>query len=255
MKKIKKFSVFILSIMVILIFAQFADCKQIKKDVEFHTKDSRIIKAKIIYEQSASQKQLPTVLLLHSIGYSSEDWGGLIATLNKAGFAVIAMDLRGHGQSVYDTNFHKKSWPYFTNKTYQKFPSDVLGILSQTQQQVKNLNLKNMAIVGADLGANSAVLAAVKMKIKPKTMVLISPLVTFKGLYIPVVLTNLNMPILTMTSKKDRISLASQKTLAKFSQGGFYAQNYPNGGMGMLMIKVNPSMASDITKWISKYLK
>ena len=255
MKKFKTFSIFILSILVISISAQCADCKQIKKNVEFQTKDLRIIKAKIIYEESAAQKQLPTVLLIHSIGYSSEDWGGLIQKLTQAGFAVIAMDLRGHGQSVYDTTFHKKSWPYFTPKTYQKFPSDVLGILSKTQQQVKNLNLKNMAIVGADLGANSAVLAAEKMKIKPKTMVLISPLVSFKGLYIPVVLTNLNMPILTMTSKQDRISLSSQKTLAKFSQGGFYAQNYPNGGMGMLMIKVNPSMASDITKWISKYLK
>jgi hypothetical protein len=48
--------------------------------------------------------------------------------------------------------------------------------------------------------------------------------------------------------------LKKQKNLAKFSQGGFYSQNYPNGGMGMMMIKQNPTMAQDITNWIKRYL-
>lgn len=255
MDKFKKISIFILTIFVLTISAQCANCATIKKDIEIQTKDSRIIKAKIIYEKSSAQKKLPVVLLLHSIGYSSLDWSNLIKDLNKAGYAVIAMDLRGHGQSVYDKTFHKKSWLYFTNKTFQKYPSDVIGIINQVQAQAKNLDMKNMAIVGADIGANTAVLATVDMKIKPKTLVLISPTETFKGLYIPIALTKINMPILSMTSTKDRYSIQAQRELAKFSQGGFYAQNYPNGGMGMIMIKVNPSMSMDITKWVAKYLK
>lgn len=254
MKALKKISIFVLTIFVMILFAQGANCKTIQKDIEFQTKDSRIIKAKLSYVKTPADKY-PVVLLLHSIGYSSRDWGNLINNLNSAGYAVIAMDLRGHGQSVYDKTFHKKSWVYFTNKSYQKFPSDVIGIVNQAQAQTKNLDMKNMAIVGADIGANTAVLAAGQMKNKPKTLVLISPTETFKGLYIPIAMTKINMPILTMTSTKDRYSMQAEKELAKFSQGGFYAQNYPNGGMGMLMIKVNHSMSMDITKWIIKYLK
>ena len=175
--------------------------------------------------------------------------------MNNSGYATIALDLRGHGKSIYDTSFHKKNWIYFNTKTYQKFPNDVILTLKQIQEQEKIVNLNNMAIVGADIGANTAILVSKELKQKPKTLVLISPTTTFKGLYTPIALTELNMPILTMTSTKDLFSIQEQKKLAKFSQGGFYAQNYPNGGMGMLMLKVNPSMSADITKWIIKYLK
>lgn len=255
MKFLLKISVYILTIFALTVFTQSAQCKVIKKDIEIQTKDSRIIKAKFIFENSNAKKKYPVVVLLHSIGYSSLDWGGLIPSLNNTGYAVLAIDLRGHGQSVYDKTFHKKSWTYFTNKTYQKFPSDVNEILKQTQTQIKMADMTNFAIIGADIGANTAILAAKDMKIKPKTIILISPTENFKGMYIPVAMTELEMPILSMTSTKDRYCLQAQKKLARFSQGGFYAQNYPNGGMGMLMIKVNPSMSKDITNWIKKYLK
>ena len=122
------------------------------------------------------------------------------------------------------------------------------------QKQSKLPDMNNMAIVGADIGANTAVLASDKLKKKPKTLVLICPTTSFKGLYIPITLTDLNMPILTSSSNKDQYSLQEQRKLAKFSQGGFYAKNYPNGGMGMLMVKLNPSMPMDITNWIKKYV-
>ena len=64
-----------------------------------------------------------------------------------------------------------------------------------------------------------------------------------------------NVPILSIVSQKDRYSLQEQQNISKFAQGGFYARNYPQGGMGMLMIKSNPTMTMDITKWILKYLK
>ena len=144
---------------------------------------------------------------------------------------------------------------YFTKKNYEKMPEDVNLILEQVKKNYKNINLNNMAIVGADIGANIAIIAAKDMKKKPVTMILICPTRTFKGLYTPIALTDLNIPILTMASLKDSYSLDEQKQLAKFAQGGFYAQNYPEGGMGMLMLKANPEMSQDITKWIVKWLK
>lgn len=244
----------VLTVFVFTFSAQCGYCKTIKKDIEVQTKDGRIIKSTVSYVKIDGLKNYSTVLLLHSIGYSSEDWGNLITDLNNAGYAVIAMDLRGHGKSVYNNKLQKKSWVYFTTKTYQKIPNDVILMLEQIQKQVKAANLNNMAIVGADIGANTAVLVSKELKVKPKTLVLISPTQSFKGLYIPIAMTDLSMPILSMVSTKDRYCIQEQRKLAKFSQGGFYAKNYPQGGMGMLMLKANPSMSQDITKWLIKYL-
>jgi len=251
----------ILFILVIFVFVGtdlkvYCADKIIKKDIEVETKDARIIKATLSYPKIDGVTKYPTVLLLHSLGYSSENWGNLILYLNQAGCAVIAMDLRGHGKSIYNTGLQRKSWTYFTPKAYLKFPDDVVAILNQTQTVSKKVDFSNWAIVGADIGANTAVLAAKAFPKKPRTMVLISPSMSFKGLYIPVVMTEIGtMPILSMASQQDDYSLNQQQKLAKFSQGGFYAKNYPRGGMGMMMIKANPTMAYDITKWVSKYLK
>lgn len=251
----------IVLILVVFVFAGsdlkgFCESKIIKKDIEIETKDSRLIKATLTYPKIEGVTKYPTVLLLHSLGYSSENWGDLIYDLNQSGCAVIAMDLRGHGKSIYDSQLRRKVWTYFKLKTYLNFPTDVLAMLKQTQTVSKKVDFNNWAIVGADIGANTAVLVAKSFPKKPKTMVLISPSMDFKGLYIPIAMTEIgNMPILSMASTQDSYSLKEQQKIAKFSQGGFYAKNYPVGGMGMMMIKTNPTMAFDITKWVNKYLK
>jgi len=87
-------------------------------------------------------------------------------------------------------------------------------------------------------------------------MILISPSMNFKGLYVPIAMTEIGtMPILSMVSKQDDYSIQEQKKLSKFAQGAFYAQNYPKGGMGMMMLKANPSMTKDIVSWLKTVVK
>lgn len=254
MKSINRF--ILLSFIFVFVLISPCQCKTIKKNVEFQTKDARVLKAEVSYVSIEGMKKYPTVILLHSLGYSSESWGNLIQDLNNAGYAVVAADFRGHGKSVYNTSFQKRSWTYYKQSAFQKFPSDIILILNELEKQNKKLDFNNYAIVGADIGANTAILVSKELKKKPKTLVLISPTTSFKGLYTPIALADMgHIPVLSMASNKDKHSVLQQQELAKFSQGGFYAKNYPEGGMGMLMLKVNPSMSQDITRWIIKYLK
>lgn len=253
MRLIKKLLLFLF---IFILASTCAYCKIVKKEIEIQTPDARIIKATLSYVKIEGVKKYPTILLLHSLGYSGENWANLIPDLNNAGYAVIAMDFRGHGKSILDSSFHQKSWVYFTPKTYQRFPSDAIAILNQAQKQSKYVSLDNMAIVGADIGANTAILTAQDLKKKPKALVLISPTRTFKGLYTPIAMVNMGqIPVLSMVSEKDVYCLQEQQKLSKFAQGGFYAKNYPQGGMGMLMLKSNPEMSQDITRWLLKYVR
>lgn len=54
------------------------------------------------YPSSAEGKRSPVVLMLHKLGGSSQDegWDKLAKTLQAAGMAVLAIDFRGHGDSV-----------------------------------------------------------------------------------------------------------------------------------------------------------
>ncbi len=256
MKLIKNIILFTLIIFIFTGATQKAYCKTSKIDIEVETKDAHIMKATLSYIKIKDKKKYPTIVLLHSLGYSSEDWGNLIPDLNNAGYAVLAIDLRGHGKSIYNAKFQIKSWTYFTAKTYQKFPTDVVAVLKQAQKQSKKIDFTNWAIVGADIGANTAILATKAFYPKPKAMVLISPSMDFKGLYVPIVMTEIGtMPILSMVSLQDDYSVQEQKKLSKFAQGAFYAKNYTTGGMGMMMLTTNPGMSKDITGWLKTVVK
>jgi len=253
MNLLKKLLLFLL---VFTITSQSVYSKTAQKEIEVETKDGYTIKATLSYEKIKDKNKYPTIVLLHSLGYSSGNWGTLIPELNNAGYAVIAIDLRGHGKSVYNSKLQIKSWIYFTPKAYQKFPSDVIAILKQAQVQSKKVDFTNWGIVGADIGANTAILTAKEFPHKPKAMILISPSMNFKGLYVPIAMTEIGtMPILSMVSKQDDYSIQEQKKLSKFAQGAFYAQNYPKGGMGMMMLKANPSMTKDIVSWLKTVVK
>lgn len=223
--------------------------------ITYETKDSFVIKSKLFYPLKEASVY-PVVVMFHSLGYSSEYWTNLSKKFVDAGAAVLLVDLRGHGQSVYDSNFKIRSWIYYSPKTFEKYPTDAVDILKYVATNYKNISTTKYAIVGADIGANTAILAAEKIASKPKCMVLISPSREFKGLYTPIAMTNIGtMPLLTMVSLRDNYSVREANALKKFAQGDFDIKTYPAGGTGMLMLKANPSMTDDIVKWVMPLLK
>ena len=49
-------------------------------------------------------KKAPVVILLHGGGQTRHAWGSTGEKLSQSGFYVVALDLRGHGDSDWDTN-------------------------------------------------------------------------------------------------------------------------------------------------------
>ncbi len=224
-------------------------------NLTYETDDNFVIKSKLYYPKQKA-KVYPVVVFLHSIGYSSDYWGDLVNNFVDSGVAALVIDLRGHGQSVYDSDFRIRSWRYYSNKQYAIYPKDVTDILKYLASNYKDISTTKYAIVGADIGANTAVLVSEKMVNKPKALVLMSPTSTFKGLYIPISMTNLgNIPIMTIASAKDNYSKKEANTLKKFAQSEYNLKIYPQGGMGMMMLKANPSMSKDIVNWVMPKIK
>lgn len=154
----------------------------------FTTKDGVAIAA--TYWPSGLKQDASVIVLLHGLKGNQLDWGGLPKKLHDEGFAVIAVDLRGHGQS-------KGASP--TGDAVETKPSKIKGkgakagveagslkardyvamvqfdleavkafIFSEHQQH--KLNMNKMGIVGAGLGATVGLnYAAVDWLKKPHT--------------------------------------------------------------------------------------
>lgn len=237
--------------------AAFGAEKLVKKDLKVVASDGFALQAQLEYPNIKGKKDYSTVVLLHSLGYSSDWWGNLPQKLLDKGYAVLLIDLRGNGKSVYNSTLTRVSWTSLTNKAYAKYPNDVMQVIEYVKKEnPKKVFFNNWAVVGSDIGASVGIISSSQMKEKPKTLVLLSPVVKTKGLFVPVKLAELGrIDIFSISGTNDLVSQNAQDYLSKFAQAEFTTYTSPAKSTGMLLLKNDPELSSLIAEWIYQYLK
>ena len=254
----KKIIITILTLFLIFINSDvFAASAVMKRDYRVLSNDGFAINAQLSYLKEKGKDEYGTVVLLHSKGYNSEWWETLPKLLIDKGYAVLTIDIRGHGKSVYNKKLSKVSWKSMTQTAYAKCPDDVINVIEYVKDDnSKKIFFDNWAIVGADLGASIGVIAADKLQIKPKTIVMLSPIVRTMGLYIPVSVAQLdNVDFLSLTGSNDYVSQEAEKYIRKFSQAGFTSYVSKSQTSGMLLLKQDKELSEVIAEWVSQYLQ
>ena len=228
----------------------------VKKEIKAISIDGFNMEATLTYPKVKNQREFSTVILLHSLGYNSQWWETLPKELLEKGYAVLSIDLRGHGASVYNAKLTKCSWKSMKNSAFAKYPDDILAVIQKVKEEnTKKLFFNNYAIVGADIGASAGVIAADRLPLNPKTIVMISPVVKAKGLYIPVNIAHLDgVDFLSISGTDDIMSKDAEVYLAKFAQNEFLTFTSDSKTTGMLMLKNDPDLNKMIAEWISEYL-
>ena len=241
---------------VFLNYSVAATVKTVTKDYKILTKDGFSMTAKLEYPKIKEKKNFSTVVLIHSLGYSSEWWENLPDELLDNGYAVLFIDLRGHGNSVYNSKLIRISWNSLTNNAFAKYPSDVISVIDYIKNENKRTFFNNWAIVSSDVGAITAIHVANELEYKPKTIVMLSPIVQAKGLYAPVKLAELNnIDFLAITGKTDIVGLEASNYLKKFAQSTYAEYMADSKSNGMLLLKHDPTLAKVIVSWIKEYIK
>ena len=254
----RRFIVYILALFLMFInLSVEAAPKFVEKEIKAVASDGFNINATLTYPKVKNQKEVYTVILLHSLGYNSQWWESLPKELLAKGYAVLAIDLRGHGSSVYNAKLTKNSWKNMKNSAYAKYPDDVLAVINQVKEEnSKKVFFNNWAIVGADIGASAGIMAADMMPVHPKTIVMISPVVKAKGLYIPVNMAHLDgVDFLSISGTDDIMSKDAESYLMKFAQDEFATYTSESKTTGMMMLKNDPGLAKMIAEWVGEYLQ
>lgn len=118
-------------------------CKKMQR-VEFTTTDN----IKIVGDYySPSEHSQRGVVLLHMMPADRKSWQGFAEKLCAAGYHVLAIDLRGHGESG-GGDYHN-----FSDKDHQASIEDVQGAVKYLEEQ----GVAEVVLGGASIGANLTV--------------------------------------------------------------------------------------------------
>jgi len=164
------------------------------EDVALRTHDGVLIQT-TFYPSKLGKEAVPVILLHEEKGVRG-DFTSLALDLQRLGHAVIAPDLRGHGDS---------GMPRGSERATALRPADLAAMVSQDVEAVKSylvernnaseLNVEKLCIIGAEMGSVVAidfaardwswpVLATGKQGQDVKALVLISPEWSHRGLQI-----------------------------------------------------------------------
>jgi dienelactone hydrolase len=182
----------------------------------------------------------PAILLLHMLGGSKADWDSFARDLQKQGYAALAMDLRGQGNS----NQVPADWA--------KAPDDVKGayLLLTSRPEV---DPNRTAIVGASVGANLALMVGGGQS-RVEAVVALSPGVDFLGLNPSSAMRNFGeRPVLLVASQDDAYSYSSIQTLAALSISAEKLQ-LTKAGHGTAMF-ADPTLEPALLAWLNKIVR
>jgi pimeloyl-ACP methyl ester carboxylesterase len=206
----------------------------------------------------------PLLVLVHGIGGSQKEWATAIPSMVQAGYAVLALDLRGHGNSTNrrpsdDPNDPDSiAWRYLPNDQWRLLPADLEQILTafarpklhpkETAVQVQE---SPVVLMGAGLGANVALIVASHQPSKVKAVVALSPLLSVKGLEPALGVLTLKAPVFFAASQVDPDSLDSTQKLFKLTQSEpKELKLYKTIGSGEDLLTANAGLLPNILDWL-----
>lgn len=177
-------------------------------DVSLKTEDGLTIKA-TFYPNNESRKGL---ILIHQLNKDRSSYKQWASELQKTR-NVIAIDLRGHGESDGD-------WQDFTAEEFNAMQLDVKATIDFLQR--RNIAAQDTSIIGASIGANTAQNYASE-NLHDK-IILLSPGLEYKG----IVLDKKDNGAMIVVAKSDKYSYDSVKSLESTMKSSEFI--YINGG-------------------------
>ena len=132
-----------------------------------------LVKLKASYQMPLGvPAPIPAVLLLHGYGEDRKVWESLKAKFVAQGWAVMSLDLRGHGDSKIKNQRPITASPEWRSSSHD-FAQDIDPALDWLKQQPR-LDSKKIVIVGYDIGANLALVSSGKFS-EVRSVVAIKP--------------------------------------------------------------------------------
>ncbi len=187
--------------------------------VELKTVDGWTLKAK--FAPSVPGKM--TLLLLHGTGQRKEDWKRLAFPLVRAGYGVMAIDLRGHGESRVSPSGEELTWKKLratpTANDFADMSRDAEAAVGWLAGQ--GVPEDSIGLIGSEVGGSIAIRYAATHQ-KVPLVVMLSPGMRWQEVLTPNALRALKRatptPVLMVCSEADKRSAKEVPILHAFAK-------------------------------------
>jgi pimeloyl-ACP methyl ester carboxylesterase len=244
------------------------------EDVSLETRDGVSIKA--TYYPGTAKKEAVPVIMIHGLEGQRGDFHALALHLQGLGHASIVPDLRGHGQSKTQKRLDGTSVTLEAEKlTRPALEAMVLDVQAckkflMEKNNAGELNIEQLCVVGAELGAIIAVrfaaadwslqdLPAYKQGKDVKALVLLSPAPSVKGLtlrealgYPPV---QSQLSIMLVAGSRDSKSTAEAKKLHNSLEVHHRSKGSEDDPKNQDLYLIQPDAALAGTKLLSEQVR
>lgn len=178
------------------------------KVVSFETEDGIRIVAD--YYQSPNSKFAG--ILIHMMPSDRKSFADLAKKLQEAGYSALAIDLRGHGESINSA----KGLLNYKNFTDEEHQTSIYDLKAASEFLKKEgFSIENQFLIGASIGANLS-LQFLSQNPNIKAVILLSPGINYRGIKIEEFLKkDFGEKILVIIGQKDIQSISSAELFKK----------------------------------------
>lgn len=190
------------------------------------------------------------VLLLHMMPATRSSWQPLVPLLTTAKFSTLAIDLRGHGESIRQRGREiPLTHEAFTDEEHQ---ASILDIASAHSWLVgQDVAPNHVIIVGASIGANLA-LRYLSMHTHVPSAALLSPGLNYRGVETEPAVRTLtsDQAILLVASRDDAESAEAVTRLDQMATSTHELIMFERAGHGTAMFHQEPFLLEHIVHWL-----
>lgn len=210
--------------------------------VSFNTEDG----VTIVADYYQAEGQGPSALLLHMMPATKESWREFAAALLERGFSrVLAIDLRGHGESRKKGD-EMLDYQEFEDEDHQQKMLDVRASVEWLDEH--GVEEQELAVVGASIGANLAIAYGAENYSIP-AVVALSPGLNYRGVTtVDKMGEYQGRNLYIAASKEDEHSYVTVNRL-KEQNPDVKANTLEDAGHGTTMFEEKPEFMQEVLEW------
>lgn len=185
------------------------------------------------------------VVLLHMMPATRKSFSPFAEKLQQAGFHVLNIDLRGHGESEGGPEGYKK----FLDAAHQGSRFDVASAVEFLERK----GVMRMYFAGASIGANLA-LEYISEHPTARGAILLSPGLNYRGIRTENAMRRLRpqQGVFLVASSDDSYSFTSTEKLAALSPAdeNRRVKFFRDAGHGTSILEKNPEFMDELIRWL-----
>jgi pimeloyl-ACP methyl ester carboxylesterase len=217
--------------------------------VSFETSDGFTLKGDLT---SSADANAPVAILLHMYRSNRSAWAPLVPELAAAGFTVLAIDQRAHGES---------KWRRGERVDVAAIPRADFGeLVRDGVRDVKaaalylarqGLATDRIVLIGASYGCSVSLLSAQEVE-GVRALVLLSPGTNYFGVNVLAAASSFPGPLLVVAAEDDRQAAESARIVAARHRGADDLEIYRSGGHGTRLFGPRPQLKRRIVEFAAK---